>query len=61
MGGWSAGQMATWLMDLARGANLNRYRKATRGPKKPRPPRTRFAEAKHIATARLLNGEQMGP
>ena len=43
---------------LARGANLRRYRKATRGPKKPKPPRTRFPEARHIATSRLLNGEQ---
>jgi hypothetical protein len=55
---WSVGRMADWLAGLARGANLGRYRKATRGPKKPRPPRTRFAEAKHIATSRLLNGEQ---
>jgi hypothetical protein len=58
IGGWSVGQMAEWLVGLARGANLGRYRKATRGPKKPNPPRTRFAEAKHIATARLLNSEQ---
>ena len=43
---------------LALGAKLGRYRKATRGPKKPRPPRTRFAEARHISTSRLLNGEQ---
>lgn len=61
IGGWSVGQMADWLVGLARHANLRRYRKATRGPKKPRPPRTRFAKAKHIATARLLNGEQAGP
>lgn len=61
MGGWSVGQMADWLVGLARRANLRRYRKATRGPKKPRTPRTRFAEAKHIATSRLLNGEQTGP
>ena len=58
IGGWSVGQMAEWLKGLARGANLGRYRKATRGPKKPKPPRTRFPDAKHIATARLLNGEQ---
>ncbi|VTT98803.1 transposase family protein : Transposase IS4 family protein OS=Cyanothece sp. (strain PCC 7822) GN=Cyan7822_1129 PE=4 SV=1 [Gemmataceae bacterium] len=58
MGAWTVGRMAEWLMGLARGANLGRYRKATRGPKKPSPPRTRFAEAKHIATSRLLNGEQ---
>jgi hypothetical protein len=58
IGAWSVGQMAGWLKGLARGANLSRYRKATRGPKKPRPPRTRFPEAKHVATSRLLNGEQ---
>jgi hypothetical protein len=58
MGGWSVGRMSDWLVGLARGAKLRRYRKATRGPKKPRPPRTRFAEAKHISTARLLKGEQ---
>jgi len=58
IGAWSVGQMAEWLKGLARGANLGRYRKATRGPKKPKPPRTRFPEAKHIATSRLLNGEQ---
>jgi hypothetical protein len=58
IGAWSVGQMAEWLVGLARGANLGRYRKATRGPKKPRPPRIRFAEARHISTSRLLNGEQ---
>lgn len=58
IGAWSVGDMAKWLLGLARGANLKRYRKATRGPKKPRPPRTRFPEAKHIATSRLLNNEQ---
>jgi len=55
---WSVGQMAAWLTGLARRANLRRYRKATRGPKKPKPPRTRFPDAKHISTARLLKGEQ---
>ena len=58
IGTWSEGDMAKWLLGLARGANLKRYRKATRGPKKPRPPRTRFPEAKHVATSRLLNDEQ---
>ena len=58
IGGWSAGQVAGWLKGLARGANLGRYRKAGRGPRKPKPPRTRFADAGHISTARLLKGEQ---
>ena len=56
---WTVSQMATWLLGLARGAKLGRYRKASRGPKKPRTPRTRFPEAKHVSTARLLKGEQM--
>ena len=58
IGGWSVGRMADWLKGLARGANLGRYRKAVRGPKKPSTPRTRFPDAKHISTSRLLNGEQ---
>lgn len=58
IGGWAVERMAEWLKGLARGANLGRYRKATRGPKKPKPPRTRFPDAKHVATSRLLNGEQ---
>ena len=58
VGGWSVEQMAGWLRAVVRRANLERYRKATRGPKKPKPRRTRFAQKKHIATARLLKGEQ---
>ncbi|WP_010049301.1 hypothetical protein [Gemmata obscuriglobus] len=50
--------MAEWHKEPARGANLGRYRKATRGPKKPKPPRTRFPGAKHVATSRLLGTEQ---
>ena len=56
--GWTVSQMAAWLLGLARGARLGRYRKASRGPKKPRTPRTRFAESKHVSTARRLEGEQ---
>lgn len=54
--GWSAAQVGAWLRSVVRHMSANRYRKATRGPKKPKPRRTRFARAKHIATARLLNG-----
>ena len=56
--GWTVSQMAAWRLGLARGARLGRYRKASRGPKKPRTPRTRFAESKHVSTARRLKGEQ---
>ena len=56
--GWPAGPMADWLLGVARRAELGRYAKGRRGPKKPKPRRTRFAKARHIATARLLKDER---
>jgi hypothetical protein len=50
--------LAKLLVDLAKHANLSRYKKSPRGPKKPKPRRTRFAKAKHIATSRLLAAEK---
>jgi hypothetical protein len=50
--------LAALLVDLARRAELPRYRKRPRGPKKPKPRRTRFARNKHIATSRLLADEK---
>lgn len=50
--------LAAFLRDLAARADLRRYRKSPRGPKKPKPRRTRFTKAKHIATARLLAQEK---
>jgi len=47
-------EFARWLKGIARRVKLQRYRKSPRGPKKPRPRRTRFARAKHVSTARLL-------
>jgi len=55
---WSAKAMAVWLRSVVRRAKLERYQKAVRGPKKPKPRRTRFAKKKHIATARLLRDER---
>jgi hypothetical protein len=52
--------LAALLQNLATRANLGRYKKSPRGPKKPKPRRTRFAQAKHIATARLLAEEKNG-
>jgi hypothetical protein len=54
--GMSEEEFADWLLGMARRVNLRRFPKSTRGPKKPRTRRTRFAGKKHIATARLLNG-----
>jgi len=53
-----AQSLAAFLRDLAARADLRRYQKSQRGPKKPKPRRTRFAKAKHIATARLLAEEK---
>lgn len=51
-------ELATLLRQLAGHVRLERFQKHPRGPKKPKPRRTRFAKAKHIATARLLAGQE---
>jgi hypothetical protein len=56
----AAAAVAKLLLRLARRAELKRYQKHPRGPKRPKPRRTRFATAKHIATARLLAGKTHG-
>jgi hypothetical protein len=53
----STEEFASWLLGLARRVDLKRFLKRPRGPKKAKPRRTRFAKKKHIATARLLNGD----
>jgi len=58
IGSWSVERMSEWLVSLAKQTKLSRYPKAKSKPKKPKTPRTRFAEKTHIATSRLLNGEQ---
>lgn len=55
---WSDGAFAEWMLGMARRVHLDRFPKKPRGPKKPRQRRTRFAKAKHIATARLLAAER---
>jgi Transposase DDE domain len=50
---------ANWLVGLAGRADLSRFRKSPRGPKKPRQRRTRFSRAKHISTAKLLAVEKV--
>jgi hypothetical protein len=46
-------ELAGMLTQLARGMDLEYYRKHPRGPKKPKKPR-KSAPRKHVATARLL-------
>lgn len=55
---WTVPTLAQWLVALAKTVKLSRYRKSPRGPKKPRPRRTRFASKKHISTAKLLAAEK---
>jgi Transposase DDE domain len=50
----SAPDFVAWLTSVAKRVCLDRYAKSPRGPKKPRSRRTRYAKAKHIATARLM-------
>ena len=47
-------QMARVLLALARQVNLECFRKARRGPKKPRPKRTKYKRKTHVSTARIL-------
>lgn len=58
LAGMTDAAFAEWLLGIARGVHLERYPKKPRGPKKARPKRTRFAQSKHIATARLLAEER---
>jgi IS4 transposase len=58
LGELSEAAFAEWLLGIAARVNLDRFPKQPRGPKKLRPPRRRFAKAKHIATARLLAEER---
>ena len=42
------------LIRIATAVDLSRYRKHKRGPKKPQPKRTKYADKTHVSTARLL-------
>ena len=44
------------LLQIAETANLGRYEKHSRGPRKPRPERTEHLDKPHVSTARLLRG-----
>jgi len=47
-------EMAGVLRDIAGHACLKRYRKTTRGPKKPRPERKPYKNGEHVATSQLI-------
>jgi hypothetical protein len=51
----TASQMAKWLLSIARNAQLERYYKNVRGPKK-KPPKMNKRKRGHASTARILAG-----
>lgn len=55
---WSAEQMGEYLRALARNVSLKRFKKTTRGPKKPQPPRTAAKGTGHVSTAKLLEARR---
>jgi Transposase DDE domain len=52
----SLSEMASVLKELASHLQLSRYQKHPRGPKKPPPKKTAYANGGHISTFRILNG-----
>jgi len=42
------------LLKIAAAADLSKYKRHVRGPKKPRPERTEYLDKTHVSTARLL-------
>jgi IS4 transposase len=50
----TARQMANVLLALAQCVDLECFRKHRRGPKKPRPKRTKFKKETHVSTAQIL-------
>jgi IS4 transposase len=59
-GGLGPHQMAKLLIDLAKRVNLKHFEKDRRGPKKPRPKRTKFKRKTHVSTARIIAQRKRG-
>ena len=60
VGTWSPEEVGSYLRRLARHVDLIRFKKATRGPKKPPAPRTAFPGKNHVSTAQLLDASRRG-
>jgi hypothetical protein len=52
--GLTSAEMAEMLRTLAANANLRRYQKHPRGPKKPPPKKSKYKNGGHVSTARLI-------
>jgi Transposase DDE domain len=51
----SVGELSTVLKEIAGHVQLSRYRKHPRGPKKPPPKKSAYANGGHVSTFKLLN------
>jgi hypothetical protein len=54
----SVSEMASVLKELAGHLLLSRYQKHPRGPKKPPPKKTAYANGGHVSTFKILNGNK---
>jgi hypothetical protein len=50
--------MAQTLKTLAAGADLRRYQKHPRGPKKPPPKKSKYQNGGHVSTAKIIAARQ---
>ena len=53
-------ELAKVMLRYAKHADLRKFKRHPRGPKKPVPKRTRFADKPHVSTARLLAESRKG-
>lgn len=49
-------ELCALLLDLAARVDLAKLRKTTRGPKKPRTPKTKYKGKTHVSTSKVLAG-----
>lgn len=54
----SVAALAATLKEIATQMDLGRYRKSTRGPKKPPPPKGRYRNGGHVSTHKLLKDKK---
>ncbi len=54
----TATELAALLRRMARQVQVDRYRKAHRGPKKPPPPRSKYKNGRHVSTHRELENQR---
>ena len=53
-GAMSAQEFAVFLRNVASRVKLSKYKKHSRGPKKPAPKKTKYKNGGHVSTAKLI-------